>query len=152
MKKASILIVDDDENILKTLSALLEEKGYKTDTAKNGAEAIEKSKTNFYNIALLDIKLPDMEGTKLLIKMKETRPKMAKIMITGYASLQNAIEALNYGADTYIMKPVDPENLLKVIADKLKMQREAETMDEKKVVEWIETRAHKLEEGRQVKA
>jgi len=148
MEKASILIVDDDESILETLSAILEEKGYKTDTAKNGAEAIEKSKTSFYNMALLDIKLPDMEGTQLLIKMKGTRPKMIKIMITGYASLQNAIEALNYGADAYIMKPLDPEDLLKVIAEKLKMQREVEKMNQKRVVEWIETRARKLERER----
>jgi len=151
MEKARILIVDDDDSILETLGEILQEKGYNTDTAKSGAEAIEKSKTNFYNMALLDIKLPDMEGTKLLIKMKETRPKMIKIMITGYASLQNAIEALNLGADAYIMKPLNPENLLKVIAEKLKIQSEAETMNQEKVVEWIETRASKLEAERQVK-
>ncbi|MFB0567953.1 MAG: response regulator [Candidatus Bathyarchaeia archaeon] len=148
MKKASILIVDDNEGILETLSAILEEKGYRADTAKNGKEAIEKSKTNFYNLALLDIKLPDIEGTKLLTEMKETKPKMVKIMITGYASLQNAVEALNFGADAYIMKPVDPENLLRVINEKLKAQREAEKMNEEKITEWIETRARKLEKER----
>jgi len=148
MKKANILIVDDNESILETLSAILEEKGYRTDTAKNGREAIEKSKTNFYNLALLDIRLPDIEGTKLLTKMKEARPKMVKIMITGYASLENAVEALNLGADAYVMKPVDPENLLKVINEKLKAQREAEKMNEEKVTEWIETRARKLEKER----
>jgi len=145
MNKASILIVDDNEGILETLSAILEEKGYRTDTAKNGREAIEKSKTNFYDLALLDIRLPDIEGTKLLTKMKETRPKTVKIMITGYASLQNAVEALNLGADAYIMKPVDPENLLKIINEKLKAHRETEKMNQRKVAEWIETRARKLE-------
>jgi DNA-binding NtrC family response regulator len=144
MKKVSILIVDDDEGILETMSAILEEKGYYTDKAKTGREAIEKSKTNFYNLALLDIKLPDIEGTKLLTEMRETSPKMVKIMITGYASLENAVEALNLGADAYIMKPVDPEKLLKVINEKLKKQREAEKMSEKKIADWIETRARKL--------
>ena len=152
MKKATILIVDDNESILETLSSILEEKGYKIDTAKSGAEAIEKSRTKFYNMALLDVKLPDMEGTRLLTKMKETRPKMVKIMITGYASLQNAIEALNFGADAYIMKPLDPDNLLNVIAEKLTVQRETEKMSEESVVEWIETRARKLERERLVKA
>ena len=147
MKKANILIVDDNEGILETLSAILEEKGYRTDTAKNGREAIEKSKTNFYNVALLDIRLPDIEGTKLLTKIEETSPRMVKIMITGYASLENAVEALNLGADAYIMKPVDPENLLKVINEKLKEQREAEKMSQEKVAKWIETRARKLEKG-----
>ena len=144
MKKANILIVDDNEGILETLSAILEEKGYRTDTAKNGREAIEKSKTNFYNLALLDIRLPDIEGTKLLTKIEETSPRMVKIMITGYASLENAVEALNLGADAYIMKPVDPENLLKVINQKLKAQREAEKTSQEKVTKWIETRARKL--------
>jgi DNA-binding NtrC family response regulator len=145
MKKASILVVDDNESILETLSAILEEKGYRTDTAKNGKEAIEKAKTNFYNVALLDIKLPDIEGTKLLTKIEETTPRMVKIMITGYAALENAVEALNLGADAYIMKPVDPENLLKIMNEKLKEQRKAEKMSQKKVADWIETRARKLE-------
>jgi DNA-binding NtrC family response regulator len=149
MKKTSILIVDDQEGILETLSAILEEKGYHTATAKNGREAIEKAKMNFYNVALLDIKLPDIEGTKLLTEIEETSPRMVKIMITGYASLENAVEALNLGADAYIMKPVDPENLLKVINEKLKEQREAEKMTEGKVTEWIKTRARKLEHGSQ---
>lgn len=148
MKKASILIVDDNESILETLSAILEEKGYRTDTAKNGKEAIEKAKTNFYNVALLDIRLPDIEGTKLLTKIEETTPRMVKIMITGYAALENAVEALNLGADAYVMKPVDPENLLKVINEKLKAQRKAEKMSQKKVADWIETRARKLEKER----
>ena len=147
MKKTSILIVDDNESILETLTAILEEKGYHTDTAKNGREATEKAKTNFYNLALLDIKLPDIEGTKLLTEIEETSPRMVKIMITGYASLENAVEALNLGADAYIMKPLDPENLLKVINEKLKAQRKAEKMTQKKVTKWIETRAHKLEKG-----
>jgi DNA-binding NtrC family response regulator len=151
MKKTSILIVDDNEGIRETLSSILEEKGYKTDTAKNGAEAIEKSKTKFYNIALLDIKLPDIEGTKLLTEMQETRPKMIKIMITGYATLQNAVEALNLGADAYIMKPLNPENLLKVIAEKSKIQKKSETINQKKIVEWIKTRALKLEREQQLK-
>jgi DNA-binding NtrC family response regulator len=144
MKKANILIVDDQEGILETLSAILEEKGYRTDTAKTGEEAIEKSKTNFYNVALLDIKLPDIEGTKLLTKIEDTSPRMVKIMITGYASLENAMEALNLGADAYIMKPVDPENLLKIINEKLKAQKEAEKMSQEKVAKWIETRARNL--------
>ena len=144
MNKASILIVDDNKGILETLSAILEEKGYRTDTAKNGREAIEKSKKNFYNMALLDIKLPDIEGTKLLTEMKGTRPNMVKIMITGYASINNAVEALNLGADAYIMKPVDPENLLKLINEKLRAQSEAAKMNQKKVAEWIETRASML--------
>ena len=124
--KPSILIVDDDENIRKTLSAILRGKGYITDTAKDGREAIGKSKAKFFNLALLNIKLPDMEGTKLLTKL----PEMVKIIITGYPTLENAIEALNLGADAYVIKPVRPEKLLALIKGKLKEQSQAEKMTE----------------------
>jgi len=144
--KASILIVEDDASIRETLSTILQQKGYNTDTAKNGQEAIQKSQTKFFNMALLDIKLPDIEGTKLLTTMHENLPKMIKIMITGYPSLENAVEALNQGADAYIIKPVKPEKLLALIEEKLEKQREAEKMTEKKVTEWIKTRARKLED------
>ena len=143
--KPSILIVEDDTNIRETLSTILRQKGYNTDTAKNGQEAIQKSQTKFFNLALLDIKLPDMEGTKLLTTMHKDLPKMMKIMITGYPSLENAVEALNLGADAYIIKPVKPEKLLALIKEKLEEQSQAEKMTEEKVTEWIKTRARKLE-------
>jgi len=147
--KPSILIVEDDENIRETLSTILQQKGYNTDTAKNGQEAVQKSKTKFFNIALLDIKLPDMEGTKLLTTMHENLPKMIKIMITGYPSLENAVEALNLGADAYVIKPVKPEALLALIEEKLEKQSQAEKITEEKVTEWIKTRALKLEDNTQ---
>jgi len=147
-EKKSILIVDDDKAILKSLKDILQPKGYIVDTAETGRGAIEKSEAQFYNLALLDIKLPDMEGTKLLTKMHRTTPRMMKIMVTGHASLENAVESLNLGADAYIMKPVNPENLLKVVEEKLKEQEEAEKMTQEKVTEWIETRVKKLEQKR----
>ena len=145
--KPSILLVEDDANIRETLSTILQQKGYNTDTAKNGCEAIEKSKAKFFNLALLDIKLPDMEGTKLITMMQESLPKMVKIMITGYPSLENAVEALNLGADAYIIKPVEPTKLMALIEEKLGEQREAEKMTEEKVTDWIKTRVRQLEHG-----
>ncbi|MDH5390989.1 MAG: response regulator, partial [Candidatus Bathyarchaeota archaeon] len=111
-ERARILVVDDDESVRKVLATILEEEGYAVDTAKNGREAIKKSKVKFYNLALIDIRLTDMEGTKLLTKVKDTTPKMRKIIITGYPSLQNAIEAVNRGADAYVLKPFDIDKVL----------------------------------------
>ena len=148
-EKKSILIVEDDKAIIKSLKDILQSEGYSVDTAENGREAIQKSKEKFFNMALLDIKLPDMEGTKLLVTMHENLPKMVKIMITGYPSVENAVESLNRGADAYIMKPVKPEKLLALIEEKLEKQSQAEKMTEKKVVDWIKTRARKLEEDSQ---
>ena len=144
-EKKSILILEDDKVIIKSFKDILQSEGYSVDTAETGREAIQKSKANFYNLVLLDIKLPEMEGTKLLTPMHETLPKMVKIMITGYPSLENAVEALNMGADAYIMKPVNPEKLLALIEEKLKKQSQAEKMTEEKVVDWVKTRASKIE-------
>lgn len=88
-----------------------------------------------------------MEGIKLLTTMHENLPKMVKIMITGYPSLENAVEALNLGADAYVIKPVKPEKLLTLIEEKLEEQSQAEKMTEEKITEWIKTRARKLEDN-----
>jgi DNA-binding NtrC family response regulator len=89
-----VLVIDDDLAIRRVLSIALQDEGYVVDTAENGREAIRKSKSNFFNLALIDIRLPDMEGTRLLTKMKDTVPKMVKIIVTGYPGLQNAIDAI----------------------------------------------------------
>jgi len=145
---ARILVVDDDESIRKVLSAILQERRYAVDVAATGEEAIEKSKTNFYNLALVDIRLPDMEGTQLLTSMKSTTPRMIRIIITGYPSLKNAIEAVNRGADGYVLKPVNMDNLLTTVAEHLKKQQEAKKYSEQKVAEFIETRAKELDAER----
>lgn len=144
--KPRILIVEDDENIRETIKNILEQSGYDTDVAKTGQEAERKTQTKFYNLALLDIKLPDMEGTKLLAKVHDTTPKMVKIMLTGYPSLENAMEALNQGADAYVTKPVKPAKLLALIEEKLEKQSKDEQMTESKVTDWIKTRARQLED------
>jgi len=142
---ARILIVDDDESIRKSLSAVLEEEGYSVDTAENGSEAVEKSKVNFYNLALIDIRLPDMEGTALLMAMKQTVPPMVKIVVTGYPSLANAVEAVNKGADAYILKPFAVKNVLETIREHLNRQEETRKYSEERVAQFIETRAKELE-------
>ena len=145
MEKKRILVVDDEKAVLESFKEILELKGYSVDTAETGREAIEKSKASFYNLALLDIRLPDMEGTELLAKMKETTPKMVKIMVTGYPSLQNAIEAVNKGANGYVVKPVSMDELLNKVKEHLQKQEEAQKYSEEKVKEYIETRARQHE-------
>jgi DNA-binding NtrC family response regulator len=141
---ARILLIDDDESIRKAVSKALEKAGYRVETAENGTEAIEKAQANFYNLALIDIRLPGMEGTKLLEAMKDTTPRMVKIILTGYPTLQNAIDAVNKGADGYLTKPVDIEELLRVIKNHLEKQVDARVYSEEKLTEFIETRVKQL--------
>ena len=142
---ARILVVDDEEIVRDSFSIVLKNAGYAVETAENGREAIRKAETEFYNLALIDIRLPDMEGTELLTAMKQTTPKMVKIIVTGYPSLHNAVEAVNKGADGYIIKPVRMEELLNIVKEDLRKQRESRRYDEEKLKEFVETRIRELD-------
>jgi DNA-binding NtrC family response regulator len=143
-KNARIIIVDDDENIRKTMKTILEDEGYFVDVAATGNEAIEMTQETAYNIALLDIRLPDMEGVELLKLIKENVPRTRKIMVTGYPSMQNAISALNKNADAYLIKPVDVEKLLNMVKEQLQLQEDEKSFSEQKVAEFIETRVKEI--------
>src|SRR6184192_4899556 len=95
MVTKSILIVDDDQGILKSFKDILEPEGYSVDTAETGSEAVEKCKARPYNLAIIDIKLRDVDGTDLLARVHEILPRARKIMITGYPSLENAVDSVN---------------------------------------------------------
>jgi len=143
-KNVRIIIVDDDENIRKTMKAILEDEGYVVDSAATGNEAIEMTQQTAYNIALLDIRLPDMEGVELLKLIKDNVPKTRKIMVTGYPSMQNAISALNMNADAYLIKPIDVEKLLNLVKEQLQLQEDEKSFSEQKVAEFIETRVKEI--------
>jgi len=145
LEQARILIIDDDVTVRKSHEAVLKENGYEVDVAENGKEAIAKSKAKLYNLALVDLRLPDMDGIELLTAMREAVPKMVKIIITGYPSMENAIEAVNRGADGYIVKPYTMQDLLRKIKEHLQKQQEAKKYSEEKVKEFIEARAEEHE-------
>jgi DNA-binding NtrC family response regulator len=143
-QKYKILLVDDDETIRTTMIAILEDEGYDVDSASNGKEAIRKTQEQTYNLALLDIRLPDMEGVELLGLMKESIPRMRKIMVTGFPSLQNAVEAVNKSADAYLIKPVDVDKLLATVKELLLKQEEDRRFSEQKVADFIESRVKEI--------
>jgi DNA-binding response OmpR family regulator len=118
--KKRVLVIDDDKSILRTFTRILQKNGYDIDVAETGKEALEKSQKKTYDLALIDIRLPDMDGTDLLVKMQKIMPKAVKIMITGFPSLETGIKALDEGADAYLVKPVKPEELLALIEEKFK--------------------------------
>jgi DNA-binding response OmpR family regulator len=120
MPKKTILVIDDDKSILRTFTRILQKAGYDVEVAETGKEAMEKAEKHNYDLALVDIRLPDMDGTDLLVKMKDTMRKTVKIMITGFPSLETGVKALDEGADAYLVKPVKPDELLMLIEEKLK--------------------------------
>ena len=111
----NILVVDDDAEVKKTLSSILLREGYLVETAENGKQPLTASEEWPFHVALIDIKLPDMDGTELLQRLEEKQPHMVKIVITGFPTLENAMKTVNEGADGYILKPFDIEKLLEMI-------------------------------------
>lgn len=140
-----ILVVDDDENIRNTLKTILSEKGYLVDVVGTGKEAIRKTESEAFNVVILDIRLPDIEGVEILKKMHDTVPKTRKIMLTGYPTQQNAITALNNKADVYLVKPVSVEVLLGKIQEQVKLQEDETKFGEEKITEFIKTKVKMLQ-------
>ncbi len=121
--ESTILIIDDDDLICETLSDIFQEKGYDVVIAGNGREAINKAEQMAFDIAFIDIMLPDINGIDLLKEFKKMYPDRVYIIITGYASLQNAISALKDGADDYFIKPLRIEDLIHRAKEALEKQR-----------------------------
>jgi len=121
--KPTIIIIDDDKGMCKTLARILELDGYQISTANTASEGISYIKDNGFNIALLDIKLPDIDGVELLEILKKTASDLSVIMMTAYASTENAIKALNRGADAFVTKPFDIEELRAIVKKSIDKQR-----------------------------
>lgn len=110
MKK--ILIVDDDSELRATISEILKGKGYFIEEASSGKEAVAKTTNEKFNIALLDLMMPGMNGIEALSEIRKTSPKTKVIMITAFATIENAVDAIKKGAYDYISKPFKIEELL----------------------------------------
>ncbi|MBC7112847.1 MAG: response regulator [Candidatus Methanomethyliales bacterium] len=144
-ERAKILVIDDDEYILESVKEILSQVGYLVHTTKNGQEALTKLNDSFYNLLLVDIVLPDIDGLDLIERLTDTLPKMRKVVITGYASLENALRALSLGANAFIMKPISPKDLLGVVEKELKLQREELKDLQECMAEYIRNKAKKYE-------
>ncbi len=143
--QSRILFIDDDKSITKIVSTILKEEGYDVDTAASGGEAVKKSQQNHYDLMLIDIRLPDMDGTELLTRVRDTMPKIRKVIVTGFPTLQNAVAAVNNGADAYVMKPFDVEKMLSTVREQLERQKQERKFSEDRVAEFIETRIKEME-------
>lgn len=137
-----VLLVDDDVTLLETMKIILEGKGYHVDTSSTGEDALERLRERYYDVVVLDIVLPDLSGIDLLKSLETQRiPKVRKIILTGHATLENAVQAINLGADAYLIKPVAPEELIRTIADQIEKQNQEILMVQDKIRCFIESGA-----------
>ncbi len=116
MNAKRVLIIDDDKFILRFFRLILQGKGYITDTAETGKEALEKISNQSYDVALVDVVLPDINGLDLLRNIPSITKK---IVVTGSVSDENHKRAQTEGANAYLLKPVKPEKLLQTVANEL---------------------------------
>ncbi|MBS1517617.1 MAG: sigma-54-dependent Fis family transcriptional regulator [Bacteroidetes bacterium] len=110
-----ILIIDDEKSIIDSIAMILESEGYETEGSLSGADAIRKMKTNDYDLILLDIKMPEMDGIEVLEKIMEINKHHVVIMISGHGTIETAVEAIRKGAYNFLQKPLPDLYELKLI-------------------------------------
>jgi DNA-binding response OmpR family regulator len=121
---ASILIVDDEANLRRTLALVLEKASYVVTCASSGEEAMQFLQSNHYDLMFLDLKMPDTDGMDLLPRIRNQYPDMPVLILTAHATLESAIDAVRKGARDYLIKPIDPPTILSRIEEILNEQRQ----------------------------
>jgi two-component system sensor histidine kinase/response regulator len=111
----SILVVDDERIVLNSCRAILSERGYQLETVPSGEEALRLIEERSFDVALIDLKMPGMPGNELLSKIQEMRPETVNVIITGFATVETAIDAMKRGAFDYVCKPFTPAELEVVV-------------------------------------
>ncbi|MCF8061328.1 MAG: sigma-54 dependent transcriptional regulator [Deltaproteobacteria bacterium] len=132
MSAFHILVVDDEEAMRESLAAWLQKAGHEVTMAAGGDGALEVLGQQPCDLALVDVKMPGMDGHELLRRIKEDHPRVMVVMITAYGSIESAVEAMKQGANDYLLKPFDPEHLMLLIE---KLVKQKEVMDEYHVMQ-----------------
>ncbi len=121
---SSILIIDDEANLRRSLALILQKAGYAVTSASSGQEAIQYLQSGAYDMAFLDLKMPDKSGLELLPEIRKIYPEMPVLILTAHATLESAIEAVRKGARDYLIKPIDPQTILLRVEEILTEQRQ----------------------------
>ena len=119
MEKGKVLVIDDEDIVLKSVNKILSEENYEVDVSSSGRQGIDRAIERSYDVVLSDIRMPDIGGMRVLRDIKRAKPSLAVIMITGYGSVQSTVQAMKLGAADYLEKPFTPDQLLKAVASAL---------------------------------
>ena len=119
MEKNKALVIDDEQIVLDSVSKILTDENYQVDVSLSGRKGLEDAIRNDYDIVLTDIRMPDIGGMRVLRDLKRAKPSLPVVIITGYATIRSAVQAMKLGAADYIEKPFTPDQLLKAVASAL---------------------------------
>jgi DNA-binding NtrC family response regulator len=115
MEKNKALVIDDEQIVLDSVSKILTDEDYEVDVSLSGREGLNQAIEKDYDIVLTDIRMPDIGGMRVLRDVKRAKPSLPVVIITGYASVKSAVQAMKLGAADYIEKPFTPDQLLKAV-------------------------------------
>jgi len=115
MEKNKALVIDDEQIVLDSVSKILKDENYEVDVSLSGREGLNQAIQKEYDIVLTDIRMPDIGGMRVLRDVKRSKPSLPVLIITGYASVKSAVQAMKLGAADYIEKPFTPDQLLKAV-------------------------------------
>jgi DNA-binding NtrC family response regulator len=114
-RKIQLLIVDDEEKFLESIAKRLRMKDFEVVTATNGKDALKASKKGKFDVAILDLKMPDMDGTEVLKDLKKKHKYLEAVMLTGHGTIDSAVECTKLGAFGYLEKPYDFDKFVEVL-------------------------------------
>jgi DNA-binding response OmpR family regulator len=120
----SILVIDDEPNLRRVLAAILQRAGYAVTTAGSGDEAMRLLRAGAFDLTFLDLRMPDINGLELLPQIRQLYPDMPVLILTAHATLDSAIEAVRRGARDYLIKPIDPPQIIERVSEVLTEQRQ----------------------------
>jgi len=123
MEIGKVLVVDDEPVVCQSCKRILERAGYKVETVLSGKEAINRAKKEIYDVAIVDLKMPEMDGMEILQRLREEHPEIIVIMITGYSTVETAVEAMKLGAFDYVPKPFTPDELEIIVRNALERKK-----------------------------
>ena len=146
--KGKILVVDDEAVTLQSVGAILSLEGYDVQTVSNGKEALELLQPNSFDLMLLDLKMPDMDGVEVMHSAAKQVPEIQIIFLTGHGSMESAIDALHYQVHDYLIKPVNPQDMLTSVASALKHR--ADLQHKRLLLSHIEDSVRQLKESDKV--
>src|ERR1041385_4576903 len=126
LPRSKILVVDDEPSVLLTVVAILQQEGYDVDAAANGQTAIEWIRSRQYDLVMTDLKMPGVDGLQVLEEVRKTAPNTVTLMMTGYGSVDTALEALQHGAYEYLLKPTEVPDLKAAVRRSLERKRLSE--------------------------
>ncbi len=115
MKTKKTLVIDDEQITLDSVGRILTDEGFEVDTTLSGREGLDRATRNQYDIVLTDIRMPDIGGMRVLRDVKRAKPSLPVVIITGYATVKSAVQAMKLGATDYLEKPFTPEELVNSI-------------------------------------